>query len=220
MKIILSQCQRSKAWSGRSNLAASVAFTFALLTGLCSALHGQETNSVYKTKPEDVIASVLSGKFKSFNAVAINFGDERTRLGRQLMKILTDPKSSNFVRCTAAYYLGEMRFSEAADVLAGQIALEDTSESTISLNILSWPPALDALAKIGSASLPALIRNLSESDDSEVRDLSLTLVLRIDGDKEIAELRLQKALAVQTDPAKKARLQSALQTLRAPKSAK
>ncbi|MGH7976622.1 MAG: hypothetical protein ACREC8_08160, partial [Limisphaerales bacterium] len=73
--------------------------------------------------------------------------------------------------------------------------------------------AVDALVKIGTASIPAMIRNLEESDDSAVRILSLRVIYRIEGDKDIVQLRLQKALKVEKDSRKQARLASALKAL-------
>jgi len=72
---------------------------------------------------------------------------------------------------------------------------------------------MEALVKIGNPSIPVVIQNLEDSDDVQVRELSVTVIHRIEKDKDIAELRLQKALEAQTDAKKKARLQSALKSL-------
>ena len=74
-------------------------------------------------------------------------------------------------------------------------------------------PAMDALVKIGSPSIPALIRNLAGSDNANVRELSLRALNQIDGDKDIVQLRLQKAMNAQIDSARKARLRSAQKSL-------
>ena len=72
---------------------------------------------------------------------------------------------------------------------------------------------MHALIKIGNPSIPAVIRNLAESDDAKVRELSLTALYHIDGDKDITQLRLQKALKAEKDLQKQARLQAALKSL-------
>ena len=74
-------------------------------------------------------------------------------------------------------------------------------------------PAVEALIKIGNPSIPAVIRNLAESDDAKVRELSLKVLKSIDGDKDISQLRLQKAFKAETASQKQARLQAALKDL-------
>jgi len=73
--------------------------------------------------------------------------------------------------------------------------------------------AVDALIKIGNPSIPAMMRNLAESDDAKARELSLQVLTRIDGDKDISQLRLQKTLKAETDSTKQTRLQAALKSL-------
>ena len=82
------------------------------------------------------------------------------------------------------------------------------------MTILDFPPAVYALIKIGIKSIPAVIRNLEERDDAQVRDLSLKVLYRIEGDKDLVQLRLQKALAAQKDSQKQTRLKLALEALR------
>jgi hypothetical protein len=54
---------------------------------------------------------------------------------------------------------------------------------------------------------------LADSDKATVTKLSLQVLYGIEGDKDIVRLRLQKALEAETNPQKKARLQSAIQEL-------
>jgi hypothetical protein len=140
-------------------------------------------------------------------------------MASQLLDILKSKKTSNLNQCASAYYLGEIRNPESANALADLISLRlDVSK----INLIGLPeilqkigeyPAMNALIKIGNPSIPAVIRNLAESDDAKVRELSLKILYRIDGDKDIVKLRLQKALAAQKDSQKQARLQSALKAL-------
>jgi hypothetical protein len=71
--------------------------------------------------------------------------------------------------------------------------------------------------RIGNPSIPAVIGNLEQSDDVKVRELSLAVLNYIDNDKDITQLRLQKALAAQNDGQKMMRLQGALKALENPK---
>jgi hypothetical protein len=121
----------------------------------------------------------------------------------------------------ASIYLGEMRASEAADVLAEQIAMRPPGEpSQSALHVVPYGdglPVATALEKIGSPSIPGLIRNLTESDVEEVRAWSLMALQAIEADKDVVLLRLQKAVDSQTDATKKARLQSVIKSLTDPK---
>jgi len=112
-----------------------------------------------------------------------------------------------------------MRAPQVVNALADKVTLAfDSSRTPIfHFPIISGYPAMDALVKIGNPSIPAVIRNLEESEDAKVRELSLKVLYRIEGDKDIVQLRLQKALEVQQDSKKKARLQTALQALLDPK---
>jgi HEAT repeat protein len=73
-------------------------------------------------------------------------------------------------------------------------------------------PAVRALIHIGAPSIPAVTRNITDSDDKEVRYWSVFALYGIEGrDKDVTRFRLQKMLDVQSDPAKKARVQLALE---------
>jgi hypothetical protein len=169
----------------------------------------------------DVIFSAQTNNVYILNQVANDFKAENNRMASQLLDILKSKKTSNLNQCTSAYYLGEIRNPESAGALADLISLRlDISK----INLIGLPdilrkignyPAFEALIKIGNPSIPAVIRNLAESDDAQVRKLSLQVLTRIDGDKDISQLRLQKALNAETDSTKKARLQSALKSLAA-----
>ena len=134
-----------------------------------------------------------------------------------LIDMLNDPKSRNITKRYAAYYLGLIRGDRAVDVLAAQINLEPDGIIGGSLGEAEseWnsQPAASALIEIGTPSIPALIRNLTESDDVKVRETSLWVLCCIEDDKDIVHLRLQKALTAETDPGKQGRLRIALTTL-------
>src|SRR5882724_8828139 len=113
--------------------------------------------------------------------------------------LLTKLSSENDgVRFYAAYLLGEYRFPDAVDSLNKVITLKD-NRPRFAEGFWDMFPAMEALAKIGAPSIPAMIRNLAESDDGKVRELSLKVVHYIDKDKDIVQLRLQKALAAEKD---------------------
>ena len=134
----------------------------------------------------------------------------------RLIKTVTNTNATKLDHGMAAFYLGELHAVEASDVLAQQITLNLGMETTAlyqGLPMVCGLTSRDALIKIGTASNPAIIRNLAVSDDVKVRELSLQVLYRIEGDRDIVQLRLQKALAAEKDSTKQVRLQSALKDL-------
>jgi hypothetical protein len=171
-------------------------------------------NAGYSVKPEDIIDSVHTDDihFNIAAKTASRYYAEKERLGADLLNTLKDKKSSNANKCEAAYYLGEMGFSAAANDLAANIAI-NLGDSVIliqNLPIFLAYPSRDALVKIGTSSIPMVIRNLAEDDDAHVRELSLDVMTRVYGDKDFVQLRLQKALRAEKNSHKRARLQAAL----------
>ena len=138
-----------------------------------------------------------------------------------MLRIFKSKDSSDDVKGYAAYYLGilytpEAVFtSEVVDTLASQMTLNLPRGGHLSIDESQWRmwPVVGALVNIGTPSIPAMIRNVSTSDDAEVVKLSLQVLCRIDGDKDIVRLRLQKALEKEPDKTKQTRLQTALTAL-------
>jgi hypothetical protein len=191
----------------------------AFVASINFILHANDFKTTNKISFEDLISSAQTNNIYILNQIANDFETEHSRMASQLLDILKSKKTSNLNQCASAYYLGEIRNPESANALADLISLRlDVSK----INLIGLPeilqkigeyPAMNALIKIGNPSIPAVIRNLAESDDAKVRELSLKILYRIDGDKDIVKLRLQKALAAQKDSQKQARLQSALKAL-------
>ena len=141
-----------------------------------------------------------------------NLSANRISVQRELLDLLENSNSEK-MKESAAYLLGIYRMDAAVPMLARFIALSVKPQLQDHEALILGYPAKDALIKIGNPSIPAMIRNLTESDDAKVRDLSFQVLCRIDGDKEISQLRLQKALKMETDSQKQARLQAALKSL-------
>ncbi len=111
-----------------------------------------------------------------------------------------------------------MHAVEATESLATNITL--SVQAGGSLYIMESPfwyrPAEHALGEIGVPAIPALLRNLVESQDANTRDASLRVLVGIDGDKDVVQLRLQKALKAGKGSERQARLQAALKALADP----
>ena len=192
------------------------------LTG-AGKLFGQTQNAGTNACIEDQIVAAMTsyqpGTYIAGDLIKLE-GKEvahRKKIIQALLKVLNDPNlaTNDVVKCDAAYHLGEMGAKEAVDSLAAQITIRapqiDPHSGT---GFLGNNPAEDALIEIGTPSIPALIRNLTESDDEWVRNYSLEALWVIEGpDKDVARFRLQKALDAETDAAKKARLQLAIKQI-------
>jgi len=141
--------------------------------------------------------------------------DHRKKFIQSLLKTLNDPQLDNqdFAKNVAAYYLGELSASEAVDSLAAHITINSPPIDPRDFFPGAFPAAF-ALINIGAQSIPAVMRNITESDDEQVRHLSVFVINWIEGqNKDVTQFRLQKALDAQSDPAKKARVQAVLESL-------
>jgi hypothetical protein len=191
-----------------------VCFVIGLIAVLTLTSRAQETNaSPYKTSFDDIIASCLTTNLDLFEKIDLQRDQDQRRLINKLLGIFKDPKSSRLNQCAAAHYLGELHASMAVRALSEKITLNYVRTGFID-HMSNLGAAVEvALIQIGTPSIPAMIRNLEESDDASVRGLSLKVLYRIEDDKDIVQLRLQKAITAQKDSNKTARLQAALKAL-------
>ena len=197
------------------NLPASKLFAIAIFLVLflfTSKMMAEEPKNAWASK--EIIAVCESDNIYDFESVVGNYQTNHNQLGSKLLTLFkTAPL--NFNQSAAAFFIGEIHYTNAVDDLASQITLRFQGvimKHLVKISISKYP-AMDALIKIGNPSIPSVIRNLAESSDTQVRELSFETLCRIDADKDIVQLRLQKALAAQQDLQKKARLQSALDEL-------
>lgn len=189
----------------------SVSALWLCLTFSANAQVGT-VNATNQIRSDEMMVSIYSGKWDLFDGISLKLRDERKQSINRLIGILADKKTADFQRRATIYYLGELRPPEAVDVLATNITLGINQLSSDAIqNIHFYAPG--ALIEIGNPAIPAMVRNLAESDDDDVRAWSLKVLSRIEGDKDIVQLRLQKALAAEKDSQKQARLQTALKEL-------
>ena len=178
-----------------------------------NALNGSDGSIIAAIK---AVNDEMPASPTNFRGAENKWESRRKQMIAELIGILNDAKSHNLAKCCAAYCLGIMHASDAVDGLAAQISISPPPPSGSDLSgglSCGYEPAAEALVAIGISSIPAVIRNLAESDDAKVRELSLQVLNRIDGDKDIVQLRLQKALKAEKDLQKQARLQAALKSL-------
>ncbi len=211
----------------------SIALMFAagalFLAGYCTSLHAQDTNVNSNTNtPDQIVAAIIAEENKPVTPDEIiasiradtNYFDvglatrmmkQRSQLIGTLLNIFRDSRATADQKCATAYYLGELHAFGAVNELTTNIALHTTHESNFGEQI--WPSIPIALDIIGVPSIPGLIKNLEESDDANVRELSLEVLCSIERDKDVVQLRLQKSLDAQGDATKKARLLAAIKSL-------
>lgn len=85
-------------------------------------------------------------------------------------------------RIAAAYLLGELRDPAAVPVLSR--ALRDKSGRIVIPNLQRYNlPVWNALVKIGRPAVPAMIANVEDSDDPDLRDKSLGVLYHVLGGK-------------------------------------
>src|ERR1700744_1119820 len=178
----------------------------------CDVLVDKTGLPVQATNALDMTLQTIidSTKVKNENAekarvISYSFRQQKNDFEAALVNILTDTNSSVLNQGTAAYYLGEYHSVRAVDILARKIKFNMDLEVTAryqGLPIVSGFTARDALIKIGAAYVPFAIRNLEESDDALTKKLSLEVLCGIEGEKDIVQLRLEKALKAENDPQK------------------
>jgi hypothetical protein len=204
-------------------MKANIYFLIALILVIIGVgkIDGQtESTNTNQSIDDKVVAVINSFNYNhtpdpnaDWGKIFLDAPKHRQLIIQSLLGIFNDPKSRVYIpKCYAAYFLGVMRASEAANSLAAQISVQPPPFGMMEPGC-GADPVPTALVAIGTPSIPAVIQNLAESDDAKVRELSLKVLYRIEGDKDIVQLRLQKALAAEKDSQKQARLQSALKSL-------
>jgi len=177
-----------------------------------------ETSDADSAFDGEILKAIQSNRNDLFQDLMKQGGENRRQLGESLLNILRDAKSSNFQKCAAAYCLGEIHSEEASGLLATNIALElDVIrlrvKHLIKIEDALKVPAVASLKKIGTPCIPSLIQNLSESDDAKVQELSLKVLCDIEKDKDVVQLRLEKAMRGESDSKRQERLQNVLKRL-------
>jgi hypothetical protein len=199
-------------------MKTNIYFLFTLIIVMVSAdkIYGQPRyTDVTNVIDDKLVAAIASSNYDpniNLRGLLADSITQRKQVVQSLIRVFNDPKSrAETQKCNAAYYLGAIRASEAADSLAAQITVAPGVAG--SEPFTGWEPVTTALVAIGTPSIPSVIRNLAESDDTKVRELSLQVLTRIDSDKDISQLRLQRALKAEKDSQKQVRLQAALKSL-------
>lgn len=183
----------------------------ALMSCSFSPCDAAEKGGQTEMNREVIVASVKGNDMGAFEKAANDLYVERERLCQELVSILQDAKSSNFPKCSAAYYLGEMRMQDAVPALAANITLrQEAADSLVKrLPVMEDYPVVQALVKIGKASTKHMIQNLEDNADSLVRELSARVMRGVEG-SDLARILVQRELTTQANPVRKERLQAAL----------
>jgi hypothetical protein len=170
-----------------------------------------DKDSLPTTSAEEILLTVKGTNIQAFELQADTLHRERQLLYVRLVAEIKDANASNFQKCAAAFYLGEMRISEAAPCLAAHITLHWEGDGGLNtrLSILAPYPAEDALVKIGKPASKHMLENLESSSDLRLRELSVHVLQRIEG-VGVARFMIQEAIVKQADEKKKDLLREAL----------
>ncbi len=189
----------------------TIAVLFVMISTM-AALGGPGGTASTNMSIDDQVVTALSNVASNKDvpdlaALVFSGFAHRQQIIQSLIKIIDNPQSTVYAKGCAANYLGEMRASEAADSLAAHITNNPPGASWARTAFHEVPygdtlPSVSALIKIGSPAIPAVIRNLAESDVEQVRTCSMVVLESVEGDKDVMQLRLQKALDAQTDARK------------------
>lgn len=125
--------------------------------------------------------------------------DERRVLVLRLIEVVRTGDRLNFrsPASVAVELLGDLRASEAVDVLARDAGWHPTgpgfggrARTRDQTYLAAW-----SLAEIGMPSVPAMLRNLAESDDEDARDRSAWVINKVFmGKKAAARVFLEDAI--------------------------
>lgn len=138
---------------------------------------------------------------------------ERSDVQSNLIYQLDNSRSKE-VKFAAAFLLGFYRMEKSVYHLSRHITLEN--ERVIASSKLPlWDryPVVEALIRIGKPAVPEMLRTIETSEEEKVRDFSARVIRYVEG-SEIGRIVIEKAMEKQTDPAKKARLKTALKYLK------
>jgi hypothetical protein len=180
---------------------------------VCVLVAGEQSD-----KKDASLALRQAETLDEFERATIEAQENRRQFIRSLIRMLRrNPDKERMIRIS--YLLGEYRATEAMWDLAKCITLEaEVSDEDKEPPRWGKYPAQEALIKCGVRSVPYMVSNLESSGDEKVRELSAMVVWQviggglprvIDGKKHGRQI-LENAIDVQTDLAKKARLESAL----------
>jgi len=137
---------------------------------------------------------------------------------------LTRPRQDSVAR--AMFILGEMRAPEAVEILVSNIAFPDTLPqgaertprivvvhgSTLRSRPLRTMPAVQALAKIGEPCIEATINKLATTYNVAEQDACFRVLIEL-REPGLASAMLKRAVARETDPKKRERLQNGVDRL-------
>jgi hypothetical protein len=164
------------------------------------------------------LVSIQSTNVFSRQRAVLLLAQEREKLIKNLSDVL-EGSASLEIKLEAARVLGKYRATEAVDILVKNLTLEDQGHQMLSgmvseedYEYLIYPVSM-ALEKIGNPSIDKLLEISAENDDPKMRTKILKILCRIEGDRDIVRLRLEKALKAEQNPQKQARLQAALKSV-------
>jgi hypothetical protein len=180
---------------------------------LASAVRSAET-----AKENQLMESLVSTNRRVGLSAAIELRGQMQQLESELMAILTSTNSISR-KFPAIVVLGEHRAPQAAPILVQHLEWDDearpiigVTSATFEKSALECCPVRIALEEIGEPAIAPLLDRIVKTDDIKIIEKSAFICHEIEG-RDVTQFRLQALLSKETDPKKKARIQSALEAL-------
>jgi HEAT repeat protein len=202
----------------------SIIFVFGVICALLSNFsHSKETSvesSASSIEPQQkALASLVSKDLDERVSATAELVDHRAELIDKLMQILNSTNSME-IKSAAAFVLGRYQAKEAVPFLVDHLEWEvknDKGSSNQYIGLSEKDEMLGysmcfPLINIGMPAVKPVLKKLTETDNPDVGRRCLWVCQRIEGSAS-AQFRLQEMLENESDPNKKARIQSALDTL-------
>lgn len=167
---------------------STVLIIMASLTAVALALSvAMGDNSKIEEKENmSLVANLQSKKAFMRNQAVDAFLKDRKNSINDLIALVAQTggkKYSDETRSAAAYLLGEMRAPEAVPALSR--ALANPLGPDFRLDVSRYDaPIFTALVKIGRPAVPAMIKNLEETDNANIRHNSIFVLSHVLGGKQ------------------------------------
>lgn len=161
----------------------------------------------------DSLEQLQSDNNGTRQAAAKEVSEYRTEAVAKLIRIVAGDGKEE-AKVAAMHLLGEYRAKEAVSVLVENFRTAWRIHVGSMVTDAELMPAGDALVQIGEPSIPALISKLATTDDKDTRGTYLYVLKRIERDKQILQLRIQKAIDQDNVESRKANLQKAIDGLK------
>jgi hypothetical protein len=165
-----------------------------------------------------IVNSPQESSVEDFDKTAKEIIEYRGQIEHYLIVLLRDSRLSNDKKIRICAMMAHYRIEDIPD-LAENIDLEYVSPQKEITELPLWGryPAQQALIRIGTRSVPAMLQIIETSDNEKRRELAARVIIGVQegsGEPALARILMEKKIEKQTDPEKKKRLEATLKYFR------